>query len=421
MAAVLYLDRICWAKAAPMIQRDYQLTNTQLAYLAMAFQIAYGLFEIPTGRWGELLGARRVLTRITIWWSVFTALTGAAFGFSSLLVIRFLFGAGEAGAYPNAARVLTRWFPKDERGRVQGAMLFVSLVGGALAPALAAQLIETIGWRWNFVVFGSLGVVWATGFWLWYRDTPDLHPSANALEREWIRAGGGATTAGKHEPIPWRAVASDPGIWLLSMIIMCSSFNSYFYFTWFPTYLESAHGITNIQSGGLTSMVLAGAAIGMLAGGVAADQIARSPSSTKLRRVFCSTAFLAAAAFLFAAVRADSAFRLSALAACSCFCFQLTLPSWWSAAIEQSGTHVGPIFGLMNMMGTVGALATQWFVGAFADFQKARGLTGRDQWDAMFPAYIVVLLIGSLGWAMYHSATAGREANTLTNGKTNER
>ncbi len=291
MAAVLYLDRVCWAKAAPFIEREYELSSTKMAMLAMAFQIAYGIFEIPTGRWGEVVGARRILTRITLWWSAFTAFTAMANGFASLLVLRFLFGAGEAGAYPNAARVLTRWFPKHERGRVQGAMLFVSLVGGAMAPLLAAYVIEWVGWKWNFVLFGGVGVVWAIGFWWWYRDSPESHPRVNTAELNYIRDGGGCAEPAPHESVPWNRVRTDIAIWLLSGIIMCSSFNSYFYFTWFPTYLESAHGVSNLQSGKLTSMVLIGAAIGMLVGGVVADRIAASTRSRGLRQTFCSLDF----------------------------------------------------------------------------------------------------------------------------------
>jgi MFS family permease len=231
MAAILYLDRICWAKAAPSIKAEFNLTNTQLSYLAMAFTLAYGLFEIPTGRWGELIGARRVLTRITIWWSIFTAMTGAGFGFVSLLIIRFFFGIGEAGAFPNAARVLTRWFPANERGRVQGIMLSVSLIGGAIAPTLAAVLIDAVGWRWTFVLFGSIGCIWAAGFWTWFRDTPDAHSRVNSAELRLIRSGGATAAPTTHSAVPWGRALKNKGIIILSMIIMCSSFNSYFYFT----------------------------------------------------------------------------------------------------------------------------------------------------------------------------------------------
>lgn len=405
MAAILYLDRVCWAKAAPSIQKEFHLQNIHMSYLAMAFQLAYGIFEIPTGRWGEILGARKILTRITMWWSAFTALTGACFGFWTLLIVRFLFGVGEAGAYPNAARVLTRWFPTHERGRIQGIMLSVSLIGGAIAPTLAAYLIEQVGWKWNFVIFGTFGCVWALGFWYWFRDTPAEHPQVNAAELELIRRGGGTTPAA-HQPIPWRQVFSNRGIIILSLIIMCSSFNSYFYFTWFPSYLESAHGISNKQSGLLTSLALGGAALGVLSGGVIADRLIKASESPVRRRcIFCSCAFLASAIVLVVAVRAETATGLASLAALSCFFVQLTLPSWWSAAIEQSGKHVGPLFGLMNMMGTFGALASQWFVGVFADFQEDRGLSGREQWDPMFNVYVGILLMGSLCWSQYRKQT----------------
>ena len=402
MAAILYLDRICWSKAAPSIKAEFNLTNTQLSYLAMAFTLAYGLFEIPTGRWGELIGARRVLTRITIWWSLFTAMTGAGLGFVSLLIIRFFFGIGEAGAYPNAARVLTRWFPVHERGRVQGIMLSVSLFGGAIAPALAAVLIDEVGWRWTFVLFGSVGGIWAAGFWTWFRDTPDEHPRVNLAELSLIRSGGATAAPTSHAAVPWRRVLTNPGIFILSMIIMSSSFNSYFYFTWFSSYLESAHGIGNQKSGLLTSLALFGAALGVLLGGVISDRMMRGSLSVVLcRRLFCSGAYFASAVSLFSAVRADSVVGLSSLAALSCFFVQLTLPTWWSSAIEQSGKHVGPLFGLMNMMGTVGALASQWFVGVFADWQVSRSLSGRDQWDPMFTIYVCVLITGGICWLLY--------------------
>src|SRR3954462_2377812 len=157
LSGILYLDRICMSAALDSIQSDLALTNTQGGYVLMAFTLAYGLFEIPTGRWGDRIGGRRVLTRISLWWSVFTALTGACTGLWTLLGVRFLFGAGEAGAFPNVARVLSRWVPDEERGRVQGVLLAASSIGGAVAPFLAAVLIQRIGWRWTFVAFGALG------------------------------------------------------------------------------------------------------------------------------------------------------------------------------------------------------------------------------------------------------------------------
>ena len=157
LTGILYLDRICMSQAVVPIQRELGLSNTEISYVMMAFTLAYGLFEIPTGRMGDRFGSRTVLTRIVLWWSVFTALTGACSGLITLLIVRFLFGVGEAGAFPNAIRVIARWYPLRERGRIQGVMLASAQFGAVLAPVGAAWLIETLGWRWTFGSTSSSG------------------------------------------------------------------------------------------------------------------------------------------------------------------------------------------------------------------------------------------------------------------------
>src|SRR6187401_3375083 len=161
LALLLYIDRICIGQAESSIRAELGFSKAAMAWVFNAFMLAYCLFEVPTGHWGDRFGSRGVITRIVIWWSIFTALTGAAFGFYSLVAFRFLFGAGEAGAFPNAARVVTNWFPPGERGMARGAVTMTSQLGGALAPPLAAALIGLVGWRWTFLAFGVLGVVWA--------------------------------------------------------------------------------------------------------------------------------------------------------------------------------------------------------------------------------------------------------------------
>src|SRR6266849_6687185 len=161
LAVVTYLDRVCISAAAPYIMNDLHLTVLQMSVVFSAFTLAYSLFEIPSGWLGDVGGPRRVLTRIVLWWSGFTMLTGAATGRNSLLAIRFLFGAGEAGAFPNMARALSRWFPTRERGRANSVMFFGSRVGGMLSAPVALLLIDRWGWRASFLAFGTLGVAWA--------------------------------------------------------------------------------------------------------------------------------------------------------------------------------------------------------------------------------------------------------------------
>src|ERR1043165_7312846 len=152
LALLLYVDRVCIGQAALSIRSDLKLSKGQMAWVFNAFTLAYCLFEVPTGHWGDRYGSRGVIARVVIWWSIFTSLTGAAFGLYSLAAIRFLFGAGEAGAYPNVAIVITKWFPLREQGRARGIVTTVSLLGGAAAPIIAGYLILHIGWRWTFAV-----------------------------------------------------------------------------------------------------------------------------------------------------------------------------------------------------------------------------------------------------------------------------
>lgn len=398
LSGILYLDRICISAAVDSIQADLKLTNTEVGYVLMAFTLAYGLFEIPTGRWGDRLGARRILTRISLWWSVFTALTGAATGLWMLVSVRFLFGAGEAGAFPNVARVMSRWFPDRERGRAQGTLLAASQIGGAMAPFLAAVLIQSIGWRWTFVAFGSVGVVWALGFWLWFRDDPADHPAVNREEAELI--GRGASAEAVHVPIPWALVAVNPSIWFLSLVMACGSFNSYIYFSWFPKYLKSGRGVEVIEAGQMASTVLMFSAMGTYFGGWLLDRFVMRGGIIR-RRVMGGTAFLMAAMMLGCALMSANPWTAALFAALSCFCTQSTQPMWWSCSIGISGRHVGALFGLMNSVGVFGAMSSQYLVGALADWLGAKGYEGREQWDPIFYINMGVLIAAALLWSAF--------------------
>ena len=189
LAMVTYIDRACIATLAPDIMRDLHLSKEQMSLVYSAFALAYAAFEIPTAWWADKIGTRRVLTRIVLWWSGFTMATGAAFNFVSLVATRFLFGAGEAGAWPSAARAFSRWVPRRERGTVQGIFFTGAHLAGGLTPMLVLFMTGFMSWRAVFVVFGFLGVAWAIVWHRWFRDDPSEHPSVNAAELDKIRAG----------------------------------------------------------------------------------------------------------------------------------------------------------------------------------------------------------------------------------------
>lgn len=417
MTFVLYLDRVCIAKAAPRIQDELGISNTDMGRVFAAFSLSYALFEIPAGRWGDRYGSRGVLARIVIWWSVFTALTGAVGGFLTLLVVRFLFGAGEAGALPNSARVLREWFPESSRGWAQGIVTTAMMIGGAAAPIASQALIEHVGWRWSFAVFGIAGLAWAAAFYLWFRDDPAAHPATNHAERQLITGGRSPRQKAlepaprnadqapgqdlqAHGPIPWRLVFRNANIWLLggTMVTMTAIYDMLV--SWYPTYLEKARGATEAQSGQLTSLVLGAGALGCFLGGWLTDWLVRKTGDPGWGRTAQSIAGAGlAGAGILLSLLTSSTVLASVFVAVACFGIQIQVPAWWACATRISGRHVGALFGLMNMVGALGRISTQLFLGSFADLMKSRGFTGRAQWDPGFLVYVVVALLGIVLWS----------------------
>ena len=399
LSFVLYIDRVCIGQAVVPMQNDLGLTNTQIGYALAAFTIAYGLFEVPTGRWGDRFGSRGVLTRVVVWWSVFTALTGAATNLAMLVSVRFLFGAGEAGAYPNVARIIARWFPPMERGRAQGIVITSAQLGGALAPVVAAYLIAEIGWRATFVVFSSLGVAWAAAFYFWFRDDPAEHPATNAAERQLLVAAAPPPNIHAHDAIPWPAILRNPNIWLLGTLQTCSSFLSYMFMGWYPTYLEKGRGVDALDAGKLASLVLFGSAIGCLASGFMNDYLARATKGHPARfRWYGFAGTLAAAVALVISIRCESPLAASIWAAVAFLCAISQQATFWAVTTEIGGEHLGVVFGLMNSMGVPGAFVSSMFLGRFVDWMAARGHEGRAQWDPAFYVYAAVLVVGACCW-----------------------
>lgn len=403
MTFVLYLDRNCIGLAATDIQKELRLSKWDWSIALNAFALSYALFEIPTGGWGDRVGSRRVLTRIVVWWSLFTALTGAAGGFAALVAIRFLFGAGEAGALPNAARVLREWYPDSSRARAQGVVSAAMLLGGAAAPIATQPLLDLVGWRWTFVIFAGCGVAWAVAFYLWFRDDPAQHPWTNEAECRLIR--GSARLDGQdtmaHGPIPWRAVARSRNIWLLSALIALSSGMYELYSQWYPSYLQSARGASGDVKKNLASLVLGAGAVATIFGGWLSDRLVRQTGNYRWGRTGQAVVgFAMAAGGILASVRIDSINQAAYCVMVSAFGVQLALPCWWSSATRISGRHVGALFGLMNMFGSVGRIAANSWMGYLVDWREKHGFTGRAIWDPAFYSFAIAALVGMVLWAL---------------------
>jgi sugar phosphate permease len=429
LAFVLYLDRVCIGQAATDIQKEFGFSKTQFGWILGAFTIAYGLFEVPTGRLGDRYGSRGVLTRIVIWWSVFTILTGCIpnfrFGsdwpvriggltfvlpalFNSLgmfLLVRFLFGAGEAGALPNTARVVASWIPASERGWGQAVILTSMQLGAMVAPPLTAELIKSTGWRSSFGLYGCLGLVWGIVFYLWFRDSPADHPGTNEAEQHLIAAGcpGGSATQ-HHVAIPWRQVLTSRNVWMLGTIMTAAASAMYMYISWLPTYLENARGVDNTTAGRLTSMVMAGGAIGALLGGPLSSHIVIWTGNPNWSRRLLGALLVGTGGFcIFMSTKCESPIRACLCLAGASFCGQTQLSNWWAATIAISGRHLGALFGLLNSLGVPGAFSSQVFLGAFVDYRAAKGFEGRAQWDPAFYLFSGLLAIGAIAWLFVDS------------------
>lgn len=357
LSVVTYLDRVSISAAAPFIMADLHLTVLQMSVVFSAFTLAYSIFEIPSGWLGDVRGARRVLTRIVVWWSAFTMLTGLAQGLRSLVVIRFLFGAGEAGAFPNMARAFSRWFPARERGRANGVLFLGSRVGGMLSAPVALLLIRGWGWRASFAAIGSIGLVWAAWWYVWYRDRPGDHAAVNPEELAWIEQDQPAA-AGAGRAVPWRAMARSRTVYAIGAMYFTYGYGLYFYFTWLPTYLIEVLGFSITAGGLFASLPFLLAGIANIAGGALTDTLARTRGLRVARSGLGFAAFLVCAALVLASTIAVAPVAKALLLACALASVDLALSACWAVCLDIGRDHAGVITGYMNTIGNLGGLVT---------------------------------------------------------------
>ena len=243
LAVLSYIQRVAISQAAGPISRDLHFNKAAMGLIFGAFGLSYALFELPMGLLGDRIGVRRILIQIVLAWSLFTALTGAAWSFISMYVVRFAFGAGEAGCFPNLTRMLSVWLPARERVTAQSLMWACTRWGGAATPPIVLAIVSIFGWRWAFVAFALLGVVWCIIFFAWFRNDPSEHPSVNAAERELIETTRNLQVHRSAQD-NWLSILLTPQVAILVLQYFCFSFVWYFYITWLPTYLIEQRGQT---------------------------------------------------------------------------------------------------------------------------------------------------------------------------------
>jgi len=366
LSVVTYLDRVCIATAATSIRSDLHLDAVQMGWVFSAFTIAYAIFEIPSGWLGDTAGPRKVLTRIVLWWSAFTMLTGVAWNWASLLACRFLFGAGEAGAFPNTSRAFSEWFPAKERGRAHGIIFMGTRLGGALAPPLVIALIAKTGWRASFWFFGMLGVLWAAAWWKWFRDDPAKHPSVNAEELQIINSDRG--DALRHGTIAWQRLLNI-NLLLICLTYFAFGYGLYFYLTWLPTYLRESRGFSANQSSALSSAVLLAGSAASIIGGWWTDYWSKRYGLKIGRCGVAAGALIISGIVLTLAGLTHSAIGAAAMIALAAGIADLSISPAWAMCHDVGGEAAGTVTATMNTFANVGGAlapivmgyAVQWW------------------------------------------------------------
>jgi ACS family glucarate transporter-like MFS transporter len=397
LAAVTYIDRICISQAMPAIVRDLNFNPVQTGYIFAAFGWAYALFEIPGGFLGDWLGPRKVLMRIVVWWSFFTAATGWAWNFTSLVVTRALFGAGEAGCFPNITKSFTTWLPQDERVRAQGIVWLAARWGGAFTPYLVILTFQFMSWRRAFELFGVLGVVWAIFFYRWYRDNPADNPKVNQAELDLLR--GANKLAGSHGDVPWRKLLTSRSVWCLCAQYFCLSYGWYFYITWLPTYLKEARHLAVAQGAVLAGLPLFLGGLGSLFCGVVSAPLTRWTGSVAVtRKLMACAGFTGASALLILSINLQNPVAAMIAMGFASFCNDLAMPGSWGACMDVGGRYAGTLSGAMNMMGNAGGAMCPMAIGYILS------RTGGN-WDVTFYVSAAIYFMGSFFWLVMDPVT----------------
>ena len=352
LSTITYLDRVCMNVVSKYVKDDLSLDNQQFGWILGAFSLSYALFEIPTGSLGDSIGPRRVLTRVVLWWSGFTALTGTAINFLYLIVVRFLFGAGEAGAYPNASIVIARWFPAVEVGRAQSAIWAAGRLGGALTPLLVIPLVHWAGWRWAFGLLGLLGATWAIGWAIWFRDEPADMPGISAAEVEEIETG--RTIKPHDHRIPWLTILRNPDLWASMGMCHLFFYGSYFFTNWSSVYFQEGRGLSEEQTKNFISLSYFLGAIGCVVGGLLSDVLTKRYGLKIGRRaVGVGGLGMSSVFFLLAGLTENNELAGYLLALCV-LAKDLALPVAFAVCIDIGQRNAGTVAGSMNFAGQLG-------------------------------------------------------------------
>ena len=358
LALLLYIDRICISVAKEPIAGELGLSDKAMGWVLSAFALGYALFQVPSGMLADRLGPRGVLAGIVSFWSMLTALTGAAWNYASLLVIRFFFGAGEAGAFPGMARAVFSWIPLRERGLVTGLNFSGSRLGAAFALPFVAWLITDYGWRAAFVILGAIGIGWALLWWFGFRDLPEAHPLLSNAEKEEIAATRQAVDKGSGGQLPFRRLLSSQNMWSAIGQYFCSNFTFFFALTWLFPHLKSTYRLETMEAGWYAVAPFVAGAVGNWVAGGLVDRIYQSGHWNRSRVLPAVAGFTLAALGLIGSLFMSTPLGAVLMLSIAIFGADMTLPPSWALCVDIGKQHAGAVSGTMNMAGNIGSFLT---------------------------------------------------------------
>ena len=368
LAFIAYVQRVGFASAGIGLKDDIGLDERQWSRVMAAFLIAYAGFEIPSGVLGDWFGARNLLAVAALGWSAVTAALVvilalpvfptweyAAMQFVVLLVLRFLFGMFQAGAFPGISRILTDWMPVQERGTAQGLIWTCSRLGGAVAPfLLGAWFFGFRGWQLAFILAALLGVVWCAFVWPWLRNRPEDAPRVNRAELAWIAGNRKARSAG-HGDVPWSRMLGSFSVWCLCLMYGFGGFTATFFITLLPNYLKQTRNLSSEEMQWLSGLPLAFGVLACLGGGLVSDTIIRRTGNRKWgRRLSGLIGFTCAGMALLATNWVEHVWALGALLCATFFFNDLSMGPAWASCADIGERYAGTLGGAMNMIGNIG-------------------------------------------------------------------
>ena len=347
LSVITFLDRNAISLAGVRITSELGLSEGEFGWILTAFTLSYGLLEIPMGLWGDRFGERKVILRIVLWWSACTALTGMVSGFISLFFVRFLFGAGEAGAYPNTAIAIRKWFPVFERARAQSFIWMASRIGGAIAPFIVVPIQIHYGWRITFYVLGGIGLLWSLLWVLLYPSGEEKKSNDDLLIKD----------------VPWKAHFQNRNFWFLLIMYYCYACGVFFFISWLPKYLQNGRGIAESELAYSASLPFFLAAMGCWIGGFVSDWLVVRIGLNWGRKIVPIIGLgVSGLVMLLATVTMDNTTTVILLALGLAF-MDVTAPVAWALATEIGGKASGAITGAMNTAGLLGGTVASLGIG----------------------------------------------------------